>query len=86
MTRRKAKGLVGAHCMEPSTIGSASDSVKGCRDVFGNFWRRSLDSAASLHHTGRISMRPNLTSERISGTAGAPGCGLVVILLGILPR
>jgi hypothetical protein len=31
-------------------------------------------------------MRPNFTSGRISGTAGALGCGLVVILLGILPR
>jgi hypothetical protein len=86
MTRRKAKGLVGAHCMEPSTIGSAADSVKGCRDVLWKFQATSLDSAASLQHTARISMRPNLTAERISGTAGAPGCGLVVILLGILPR
>jgi hypothetical protein len=34
MTRRKAKGLVGAHCMEPITIGRAADGVKGSQDQF----------------------------------------------------
>jgi hypothetical protein len=48
--------------------------------------RKGVDSAEGFYQTSPISMRPNLTPERASGIAGAPGCGLVVILLGILPR
>jgi hypothetical protein len=60
--------------------------VRGLRGVSLSPPRRNLDSTASLDQTCAIAMRPSLTAERISRTAGAPGCGLVVVLLGILPR
>jgi len=82
MTRRTKNGFVVARCIVVHDRGGGGQR----QERVGTSCHFVLDTAARLHQTGCIAMTTAFVTSSASGTAGALPCGLIVVLLGILPR